>query len=309
MSHVVARRWAREGTRRGLAALRAEAVGVVVAALVVGLVLALSSPASAPWATGRDAYCYWMPSLGDPYARSDWTAPVAYVYSPAFLQGLAPLRALPWPGFLALWTAVLLLAVRWLTGARLWVAGIAFATFEIAGGNIHLLLAAAIVAGFRWPAAWAFVLLTKVTPGIGLVWFAVHREWRHLAIAGAATAAVAGISFALASHAWLDWLAVLAESAGRTTGTWSAVGIPLAVRLPVAVAVVAWGARTDRRWTVPVGAMLALPALWYGSLAMLLAVIPLRSTAAPWALGPAPARAGVPAVAPAAITTPHRTSA
>ena len=37
-----------------------------------------------------------------------------------------------------------------------------------------------------------------------------------------------------------------------------------------------WGALTDRRWTVPVACMLALPALWYGGLTMLLAVIVLR---------------------------------
>jgi len=54
------------------------------------------------------------------------------------------------------------------------------------------------------------------------------------------------------------------------------VPIPFVVRLPVAVAVVVWGARTDRRWTVPVAGMLALPALWYGGLTMLLAVIVLR---------------------------------
>jgi hypothetical protein len=53
------------------------------------------------------------------------------------------------------------------------------------------------------------------------------------------------------------------------------VPIPFIVRLPIAVVVVVWGARTDRRWTVPVASMLALPALWYGSLTMLLAVIPL----------------------------------
>ena len=43
----------------------------------------------------------------------------------------------------------------------------------------------------------------------------------------------------------------------------------------MAVALVVWGARTDRRWTVPVASMLALPALWYGGISMLLAVIPL----------------------------------
>ena len=50
---------------------------------------------------------------------------------------------------------------------------------------------------------------------------------------------------------------------------------PLWIRLPIAVAVVVWGAQTDRAWTVPVSAMLALPALWYGGISMLLAVIPL----------------------------------
>ena len=59
-------------------------------------------------------------------------------------------------------------------------------------------------------------------------------------------------------------------------GTWAAVPIPFIARLPFAIAIVVWGARTNRRWTVPVAGMLALPALWYGGLSMLLAVIVLR---------------------------------
>ncbi|GIW19784.1 MAG: hypothetical protein KatS3mg065_0080 [Chloroflexota bacterium] len=145
---------------------------------------------------------------------------------------------------------------------------------EIAGGNISLLLAVAIVLGFRWPAAWAFVLLTKVTPGVGLLWFAVRREWRPLGLALLATALVVATSAVAMPAAWLDWMEVLVRNAGRPT-TWAAVPIPLAVRLPAAVVLVVWGARTDRRWTVPVASLLALPALWYGSLAMLLAVLPL----------------------------------
>ncbi len=58
-------------------------------------------------------------------------------------------------------------------------------------GNIHLMLGAAIVLGFRYPAAWAFPILTKVTPGVGILWFAVRREWRPLFMAVAVTAAVA----------------------------------------------------------------------------------------------------------------------
>jgi hypothetical protein len=59
------------------------------------------------------------------------------------------------------------------------------------------------------------------------------------------------------------------------------VPIPFLVRLPFALALVVWGARTGRRWTVPVSGMLALPALWYGGLSMLLAVIALREPVEP----------------------------
>jgi hypothetical protein len=263
-----------------MARIRCELPGLGTAALALLLVLFFSGRSTAgDWPTGREALCYWAPSLVSPYAQSDWTAPLAYVYSPAFLQALEPLRALPWLAFLAAWTVLLLGSVRWLVGARLWPLGILIAAPEIAGGNVHLLLAVALVAGFRWPAALAFPLLTKVTPGVGLLWFAARGEWRHVAAALGATAAIVVASAAVDPGSWQEWSGVLVASADRTTGTWSAIGIPLALRLPVAVALIAWGARTDRRWVVPVGALLALPAVWFGSLAMLLAVIPLRRRA------------------------------
>jgi hypothetical protein len=263
--------------RRTGALLRREAGGLAAGAIVLGLVLAFRVPLGGTWPTGQEAYCYWVPDLADPYARSSWTQPIAYVYSPAFLQGIALLKALPWEAFLAAWTVILLLAVRYLAGARLWAVAIGFAVLEVLGGNIHLLLAVAIVAGFRWPAAWAFVLLTKVTPGVGLLWFAVRREWRNLAIALGATAAVVAVSWAIAPAAWADWMDVLAASTTKTVGTWAAIPVPVWVRLPFAAAIVVWGARTDRAWTVPVAAMLALPALWFGGASMLLAAVALAS--------------------------------
>jgi hypothetical protein len=239
------------------------------------LMVTLAQPLGRQLRTGQEAFCYWVASLHSPYALSDWTQPIAYVYSPAFLQAITPLTHLPWLAFFGVWTALLLLAVRFLTGPRLFAVGVLLATLELVGGNISLLLAAAMVVGFRWPAVWAFVLLTKVTPGIGLLWFAVRREWRSLGIALGATAAIVAVSAVLMPGAWADWLSLLVRLAGRD-GTWAAVPIPFLVRLPCAVAVVVWGALTDRRWTVPVAGMLALPALWYGSLSMLLAVIALR---------------------------------
>ncbi len=250
-------------------------LGGVFAGSIWFAIVFMAMPFGRAWQTGQEAFCYWIANLYSPYSLSDWGSPIAYVYSPAFLQAMLPLTRLPWLLFMGIWTGLLILAVRFLTGPRLFALGVLLAAVELAGGNISLLLAVAIVVGFRWPAAWSFVLLTKVTPGIGLLWFVVRREWRQLGIALGATALIVAASAMFMPHAWLDWFNLLLGLAGRD-GTWAAVPIPFVVRLPVAMAVVVWGARTDRRWTVPVAGMLALPALWYGGLTMLLAVIVLR---------------------------------
>ncbi len=266
---------------------RYDIVGFALVGAIWVAIVVFAEPFGRLWGTGQDAYCYWFPSLSDPYARSDWTDPIAYVYSPAFLQLLEPIRALPWQAYVAVWTAILLGAVFVLTGRKWFAVGVVLGLMELAGGNIHLLLAAAMVLGFRWPATWALVLLTKITPGIGLLWFVVRGEWRQLSIALGATALIVGVSFVTMPDAWVQWVGVLTRVAGRD-GTWAAVPIPFLVRLPFAVALVVWGARTNRRWTVPVAGMLALPALWYGGLAMLLAVIALREPAPPAGRAPAP---------------------
>jgi len=233
-----------------------------------------------PWSTsllpsGMDARCYWAPTLSDPYLHSNWLDQIAYPYSPAFLQLIEPIRLLPWQSFMGAWAAILMAALAYLTGPRLILLGLAFfGLMEIWGGNVELLVALAIVLGFRWPAAWSFVLLTKITPGVGLLWFAVRREWGSLAIVAAATGAVVAVSYAFMPGAWQTWPVVLANNVGKN-GTWAAVPIPLVARLPFAILIVIWGARTDRRWTVPVSAMLALPALWYGGLSIMVAVLPL----------------------------------
>jgi hypothetical protein len=250
----------------GFAALLIAWIGIVVFAEPWGASLLPS---------GMDARCYWLPSLSDPYLHSNWTEQIAYPYSPAFLLVLEPIRHLPWPAFMAVWAAVLMAAMLYLTGPRLILLGLAwFGLMEIWGGNIELLVAVAIVLGFRWPAAWSFVLLTKITPGIGLLWFAVRREWRSLALALGATAAVVAVSYVLLPDAWARWPQVLESNVGKN-GTWAAVPIPLVVRLPVAVAVVVWGALKNYRWAVPIASMLALPALWYGGLSIALAALPL----------------------------------
>jgi hypothetical protein len=120
---------------------------------------------------------------------------------------------------------------------------------------------------------WAIPLLTKPSMGIGLVWFLVRGEWRKAAIPVAIAGTLAGLSFAFAPHLWFDWLTLLAGGTAQTGEApypWS-----IWVRLPLALAIAVWGARTNRPWTVVVASALALPRLYYQSPAILIAVIPL----------------------------------
>ena len=172
--------------------------GLIVAVAMWVAVIALSNPAinvSDPFSgqvvTAQDARSYYGLNLADLYTgRSDWNTIGAYPYSPAFAQLLYPLDLLPWAAFVAAWTAILIGAVYWLTGPDLFLLGLVVGAMEIAGGNVTLLLAVAIVAGFKRPWTWAFVILTKITPGVALLWFALRREWRALGIALGATALV-----------------------------------------------------------------------------------------------------------------------
>jgi hypothetical protein len=238
-----------------------------------------------PWADSVDAYAYWTTRDGSFYDTATTGRIGAYLYSPAFAQILTPLVWLPLAIFTALWTA--------LNGATLWflvrrraLPSLLFLpiAFEIISGNVHLLYAAAIVLGFRWPAAWALMFLTKVTPGVGVVWFLVRRDWRSLAIALGATAAIAAASYLLDSAQWTRWLDLLrTDVSGAGAASFNTVGwyapIALAPRLVAAVALVAFAARTDRRWLLPVGVVLAMPVLWLNSLAVLAACVPLWATA------------------------------
>ena len=218
-----------------------------------------------------DARTYWSASFANPYTGPHIGLPGAYLYSPAFLQALAPVRVLPWEVFHAIWTGLGLAAAVFLIGpmgAALAITLLPFVYRDLFVGNIHLMLGAAIVLGFRWPTIWAFPLLTKVTPGVGLLWFAIRRDWRRLAIALGLTTAIGLASFALAPHLWFDWVARLRNDTG-TAGSAYLIGI--LIRVGVAATLVAIGALTNRAWLVPVACTISLPIIWPDSLAILLA--------------------------------------
>jgi hypothetical protein len=210
-----------------------------------------------------DAWCYYRIAPAAPYWQTDY----AFLYSPAAAQAVAPFQVLSFEAFVALVRAAelgvaLALAGPLLPLVILWPPLVT----EVNAANINLLIVGVAVWGLRWPALWSFVLLTKVTPGVGLVWFAARREWRSLAIALGVTGAIAAVSFAYAPRLWFEWVAFMTTLSPSD-------GAPLWIRVVASAALVAWGARTDRPWTVVVAVTLATPRLYLQTPAMLIGLL------------------------------------
>ncbi|MCY7419361.1 MAG: hypothetical protein LH650_12880, partial [Chloroflexi bacterium] len=126
------------------------AAGIVLA---VGLIVVMTLGAEPfkpdGYGPGQDARAYWAVPMAAPYAPGSVGQESAYLYSPAFLEALAPIRMLSWPVFLAIWTTLLLLVLRWMSGPLLFGPLIVLTFTELWCGNITNLLAAMIVIGFR----------------------------------------------------------------------------------------------------------------------------------------------------------------
>ena len=259
-------------------------VGLRVAFVVVLVLFTILRPVPA-----GDAHAYWAVDLANPYTRPVAT-PDAFTYPPPAALFFSVLGHLPFEVFEAIWTLLIGAALLWLSGP--WA--LAFLVLPVVAsdlylGNIHVLLGAAIVGSLRRPGLWAIPLLTKPTAGVGLLWFVVRGEWRRLAIALGVTAAISAAAFVLAPGLWPAWIDyVLATGVAPNVGAAYWIALPLLVRLPAAALLVAWGARTNRPWTLPTASMLALPVLWLVGLAMLSAAFavsawgPLRGAARRW---------------------------
>lgn len=227
----------------------------------------------------NDSHAYWVVNPAEPYRGAALGASDAFFYAPVVAQLLGPFTALPFAVFRVGFAALDLVALG-LSGTvyTLVLPGV---IEDIVRGNIHILLAIVILAGFRFPGAWSAMLLTKVTPAVGLLWFAFRREWWALGQVALVTALIVAISVLIGGvEVWLDWLKLLfisSENQRTYTYLFGLAPPPLLVRMPMAVAVIAWGAWTDRRWTVPIAAFLGLPVIWPSGFALLLAVPPLWS--------------------------------
>jgi len=248
--------------------------GAVLAGLLFTLYLFLVVAPQAK-TVGFDALSYYLYTIDDPYWITHGTMG-SFVYSPIAARLFQATSLLPFWQFLWLWLGALVGTAVWLGGRRwLWVLAFPPVALELYHGNIHLLIAAAIALGFRYPAAWAFVLVTKVTPGVGLLWFAVRREWRNLAIALGVTGVLVAISLVVDFRLWGEWIEKQLQVSLAHSPNQPQIEIPLLLRLPAAALLVIWGARTNRKWTVPASAALAMPVLWIAALSVVVAVLAL----------------------------------
>lgn len=212
-------------------------------------------------ALGGDAHAYWLAGRSaHPYGLAPGE-PDAFLYSPLFAQCMRPLAMLPWPVFLGLWMASETAAFCWLVAPLRWawrVPLVLLASGEVMWGNIYGLMAVAVAIGLRYPAAWSFALLTKITPAVpGALWFAVRGEWRSLLqFAGTSTALIA-ISAAISPHLWIEWVQFLLAHRGQSGAAW--------IRMLVSLPLVIVAARLDKPALLPLACFLWLPR-WGGQI-------------------------------------------
>ena len=223
---------------------------------------------------GGDLFAYWTVDPVSPYVSEDSVlGRGVFRYAPPVALLMAPLSLLPWEVLLVAWMG-LQLAALWYIAGWWFLALVLFPPVysDLVYGNINIFLGAVIVAGFRYPSVWNLALLTKITPGVGIVWFLVRREWRSLAAVFGVTAGIVLYSVVIqGTGIWFDWLRVLSEAnaAADPTGT---LNLPLAVRVVLGTAIIGFAGLTDKRWLVPFGVVLAMPVVWLIALAPLCAL-------------------------------------
>ncbi|HXG26493.1 MAG TPA: glycosyltransferase 87 family protein [Candidatus Binatia bacterium] len=284
-------------------------LGIGVGILFVGyywliLTQTLGLPVDMRW--------YWEADPSNLYPHPELLQQNGYNYSPAFELVVGWGRLVPFEVFVAIWRAILCLALLWLAGpAAAFVLFLVPVASEINAGNIQLLLAAAIVLAFRggddearrdgrdardgpfgrrrrrwwegswWPATSSFVLLTKVTPGVGLLWFALRRQWRALGVAVGVTAVIAAVTFAIWPERWFGWFALMTAGSPPPVPPFN---LPFWPRFVAAVVIVVLAAWRGWRWPVVVAGCLALPAFYTISPSMLVGVLPFaRAATGRWA--------------------------
>lgn len=249
--------------------------------------LALTAVTIAYYATGHrlvgDAHAYWL-------TGRDWYVPYvnppdtkdAYLYSPAFAQLIAPVTWLAWPVFATLWVTAESVAFCWLLRPLGWTWTLPLLLWcspELVIGNVLGFEGVAVVLAVTRPSAWTFGVLTKPTFGIGLLWFAIRREWGRLFVGCVVPLTVTAASLLWAPAPWIAWIGFMVDNANAST-------FAFPVRLVAAVLVVGLAARTNRPWLLAVALVLATPVFAGSPSLTVLAAVPRLLMATTASRGP-----------------------
>jgi hypothetical protein len=194
------------------------------------------------------------------------------VYFPGFLYGppwAVAFAAVSWLGPAAIHAIILALdavalwTIAWGDWRRLgFILWFPLIPFEIAAGQLNLVIAAAIVAaqhGIVWPLA--AVSLAKVWPAVALP----PRYWRQFL--------VALVLIALVSvpwlHLWPQWVAALIDTSSHPFGP--VIPVPWIARAGAASVLLL----LQRPWTRALAATIVSPGLYWGQLVVLVAPVSL----------------------------------
>jgi Glycosyltransferase family 87 len=228
-----------------------------------------------------DSRAYFTADLGHLYP-ANWALAhyegSGYLYPPPLAMALEPLRLLGWQAFQIAWTTLLFGAIWVMAGRWAWLvvaAGFVGAAVPAAHilsaplgtalvGNVQVLIGASCVLAFRWPQVWALPLLTKIGPGIGILWHLVRREWAAAAAALSVSAVVAIASFLVAPNAWFAFAHFVLTN-NLQDSPLPVVPISWPARLAMSAGLIAWAARRDARWALPLAVGWAVPALYIDS--------------------------------------------
>jgi hypothetical protein len=188
-----------------------------------------------------------------------------FPYAPTWAVIAAAASFLPGPLLQAGLMVLDVAAVRYVCGS--WrAAGYVFAwpltAFVMTSGNVDILIAAAIVMAWREHAGPLVLMsLAKLAPALALPPY----RWKQIAVAGA-------ICFAVTLpwwHLWPEWVAYLLRQPALIS---ISIPIPWYVRLPFALAFLAW---LRRPWAAALAAVVAMPSLYLSTSVILIAPIRL----------------------------------
>ena len=190
----------------------------------------------------RDATFWYAPPWAVIWASISWI-PVEGLYAALIVAKVAALR---------------IIAGSWIgAGIACWFPLVAF---DLASGNINLVLAAAIVAAVNGrPGLAVAMALAKLSPALALDF----GQWRRIVASSLVALAITIPWLGL----WPAWLTHLVGGYGQPFGP--QVAVPFAIRFVVALLLIA----TGRRWARALAAFVAIPAMYFGSLVVAIAPV------------------------------------